>query len=241
MGAIIQPGSRNTAIYQEGRRVAAQLMEDERGDVLEGMIEALKRFNEENCVPPKDRGEIYDIAYRCMKDAAKEKGDEAEVKKDALLRLAPHFIVHEEAWGTHWSGKRVRIDAIVRPRDDSEWKTKAPKLGIEFKNFRGFNPSFDMKDYTRWWAQCHDYAETDFDGHGRVYVFAYNGFVHYHQRTGDSHASALAVRFWGRLGVGEIDPADMMFVINGTNKIWSLSRGVIDGRRMSMERKFGSR
>lgn len=241
MGSLVSEGGRNTALYNEGRRLAAELMEDDCQDVLESLLSGLKKFNEENCSPPKDRGEIYELAYRCMKDAAKAKGDESDLKKSVLLRLSAHFNVFEEVWGTHWSGKRVRIDAIITPKDDSEWKTKSPRLGIEFKNFRKFNPSFDMKDYTRWWAQCHDYAETKFDEHGYVYCFSYNGFHHYRQRMGREVAAAFAVRFWGRLGVGEIQPDELIFVINGTNKIWSERRGVIDGRRISMERKFGSR
>lgn len=242
MSSLISEGERYTALYEMGRRAAEELMDDDREDVLEALLSQLREFNEQNCVPPKGRGDIYEIAYRCMKDAAKIKGNESDLKRGVIDRLSKHFVVHEEVWGTHWSGKRIRIDAIITPRDDSEWKTRSPKIGIEFKNFRKFNPSFDMKDYTRWWVQCHDYAETNFDGHGYVYVFSYNGFHHYKQRSaGRETAAAFAVRFWGRLGVGEIQPDDLLFVMNGTNKIWSESRGVIDGRRMSMDRKFGSR
>lgn len=241
MNTLITEGGRNAALYAEGRRIAAELMEDDSLDVLVALLDGLKKFNDEHCTPPKDRHEIYELAYRCMKDAAKAKGDESDLKRRIIARLSSHFDVFEEVWGTHWSGKRVRIDAIITPKDDSEWKTKSPRIGVEFKNFRKFNPSFDMKDYTRWWAQCHDYAETKFDDHGYVYVFSYNGFSHYAQRAGRETAAAFAVRFWGRLGVGEIQPDELMFVINGTNKIWSERRGVIDGRRISMERKFGSR
>lgn len=241
MSGLITEGGRNTALYNEGRRIAAAAMEDDSLDVLEALLDGLKRFNEEHCTPPKHRHEIYDLAYRCMRDAAKAKGDESDLKRSVIARLASHFDVFEEVWGTHWSGKRVRIDAIITPKDDSEWKTKSPRIGVEFKNFRKFSPSFDMKDYTRWWAQCHDYAETKFDDHGYVYVFSYNGFSHYAQRAGRETSAAFAVRFWGRLGVGEIRPDDLMFVINGTNKIWSERRGVVDGSRISMERRFGSR
>jgi hypothetical protein len=234
-------GFRSESLFKEGVAVAIDLMESDSTSVLEELIHWLRDFNEKNCSPPKGQHDIYEIAYRCMKAAAKRKGDESDLKRDVLGKLSDHFIVHEEVWGNHWSGKRVRIDAILTPKDDSEWKTKSPRLGVEFKNFRSFDPSFNVKDYTKWWAQCHDYAETSFDGYGYVPVFSYNGFSHYRQRMGGGTATAFAVRFWGRLGVGEIVPSDLMFVMNGTNKIWSMSRGVIDGRRISMDRKFGSR
>jgi hypothetical protein len=237
----VEVGFRSDSLFHEGVAVAIELMENDCVSLLESLLEWLVRFNEQNCTPPKDRGELYEIAYRCMKAAAKRKGDESDVKRRVLESLSAHFTVHEEVWGNHWSGKRIRIDAILVPKDDSLWKTKSPRLGVEFKNFRSFDPSFSIKDYTKWWAQCHDYAETSFDGHGYVPVFSYNGFTHYRKRISNEVAAAFAIRFWGRLGVGELQPEDLMFVMNGTNKIWSLSRGVIDGSRISMERKFGSR
>lgn len=241
MEQSICEGERYTALHGEAMRLAVELMRDDSSSVLESMIERLKQFNEAYCSPPKHVGEIYEIAYRCMKDAARSLGDESNIKRDVLGRLSKHFNIYQEVWGTHWSGKRMRIDAIITPKDTSRWKTKSPRFGIEFKNFRGFNPSMDMKDYTKWWSQCHDYAETNFDGHGYVVLFSYNGFSHYRKRAGNRTTAAFAVRFWGRLNVGEITPEDLTFVMNGTNKIWSESRGVIDGARISVEPRHGSR
>lgn len=192
---------------------------------------------------------LVQVAQDCIKRASKILGDEAGVKDRVLSRLSKHFHIEEEVWGTHWSGKRLRIDAVLIPIDDSGWKTKRPRLGVEFKNFRSFDPSISIKDYTKWWSQCHDYAETKFDGHGHMYVFSYNGFSHYRQRTSSKSSAALAVRFWGRLGVGELEPTTdgwprkqcLMFVLNGTTKVWSEVSGVKEGSRMSMERKFGNR
>jgi hypothetical protein len=238
---VFATGERHEALFCEGNRIALELMQQDSGDVLEQLIDALHEFNERSCDPPKSRGDIQQLAYRCMSVAAKRFGDEKQFAKRVLQRLSKHFFIHEQAAGTHWSGRRLRIDAIIQPRDLSGWKDERPRFGVEFKNYHGFNPSFDMKDYTKWWSQCHDYAETNFDGHGYVYVFSYNGFSHYAARLGVSTDAAFAVRFWGRLGVGEIQPDDLLFVMSGTNKIWSERRGVIDGARISMERRFGSR
>ena len=237
----VEAGGRHDALFSEGKQIATELMEQDSTDVLEALVGWLCEFNERNCRPPKSRSDIYQIAYRCMSAAAKRFGDEKRLAKKVLQRLSKHFFIHEQAMGTHWSGRRLRIDAVIQPRDLSGWKDDAPRFGVEFKNYHAFSPSFDIKDYTKWWAQCHDYAETNFDGHGYIPIFSYNGFSHYAARLKSSTEQALAVRFWGRLGVGEIRPEDLLFVMSGTNKIWSESRGVIDGGRISMERKFGSR
>jgi hypothetical protein len=249
MESTIKEGSRYQALYEEGKRVAVDIIRDDSVDAFVEVMAALTRFNEQHCSPPKLVGDIYELAHRCIKEASKSLGDERAISKAVLGRLSKHFEIYEQVRGTHWSGRRIIIDAIVKPRDDSEWKTKSPSLGIEFKNFRGFRRSFDMKDYTRWWAQCHDYAETDFDGHGYVFVFSYNGFSHYRTRLKDSTSAALAVRFWGQLGVGELEPTrdtyrnrdNLVFTLQ-SHKIWSELNGPCGGaKHWSMNRKFGSR
>lgn len=231
-------------MYSAGMEIAESLMADDSLDVLGALMEKLCEYNEEHCSPPKSKGDVYQIAYRCMREAAKRIGDEGGVRDRVLKALSPHFHIHREVTGTHWSGKRIRIDAIVVPKDDSAWKTREPRLGIEFKNFNGFSPSLDMKDYTRWWSQCHDYAETDFDEHGYVYVFSYNGFSHYQKRASHPSTAAMAVRFWGRLGVGELSPDSrrgLTFTIQ-TSKVWSEANGPEQAAKTwEMKRKFGSR
>jgi hypothetical protein len=242
-------GSRYKVLFSAGVSLASDLLEEDTANPYPLVLERLTSINETQCSPPKSTIEISNLAYQCIKAASKFLGDERDLKRGVLDRLLVHFDVFEEVYGTHWSGRRIRIDAIIKPKDDSLWKTKSPSIGLEFKNFRGFNPSIDMKDYTKWWSQCHDYAETNFDGHGYVYVFSYNGFSHYRGRSSNSTVAAFSERFWGRLGVGEIAPGFAGFPrrpcltmrINGTNKIWNEIEGVRDGRRMSMERKFGSR
>lgn len=247
---MITEGNRYDALYAEGLRVAREVMRSDAtsASAVEQIVDLLDAMNRDQCVPPKHRGELYEVAYRCCKSAARELGQEKDISAKVLDRLARHFKIEEQVQGMHWTGRRLTIDAIVTPLDDSGWKTKSPSLGIEFKNFRAFNPSIDMKDYTKWWGQCHDYAETDFDGHGYIFVFSYNGFSHYRQR-GSSSLAALAVRFWGRLGVGELAPAfdgyprkeGLMFSMSGC-KVWSEITGPRDGaKNWNMKRKFGSR
>lgn len=54
--------------------------------------------------------------------ALTEFSDEAELIREVLTRLAPSFHVDREVWDTHCGGKRLRIDAILRPRDTEGWK-----------------------------------------------------------------------------------------------------------------------
>lgn len=253
------------SVLLEATSFALSLMREDDRDVVEPVVSLLMEHGEldravgnllaacpsthSKVVEEIAKSTLRKIAQDCIKRASKMLGDEVGIKDRVLSRLSKHFHVEEEVWGTHWSGRRLRIDAVLIPIDDSGWKTKRPRLGVEFKNFRGFDPSFSIKDYTKWWSQCHDYAETKFDGHGHMYVFSYNGFSHYRQRTSNESSAAFAVRFWGRLGVGELQPTTdgwprkqcLMFVLHGNTKVWSEVRGVREGSRMSMERKFGSR
>lgn len=248
MSEVFVEVRRYQSLFAEGCSLAKALMNDDSADVLGGVMDALRLINKEKCVPPKDDGDLFQIAYRCIEVASKALGGEREAKEPVLQRLSQHFHIHEEVWGTHWSGRRLRIDAIITPKDDSDWKTKSPHFGVEFKNFRGFKASGDMKDYTKWWSQCHDYAETDFDEYGYVYVFSYNGFSHYRTRSKNETTAAFAQRFWGRVGVGELMPGvdgfpakeSLMLMLQG-HKVWSEVAGVGCGKSWLMERKFGSR
>ena len=253
------------SVLLEATSFAISLMREDDRDIVEPVVSLLRQQGEcdraraslaaaypsmhSSVVKQIAESTLVRTAQDCIKRASKILGDEAGVKDRVLSRLSKHFRIEEEVWGTHWSGRRLRIDAVLTPIDDTGWKTKQPRLGVEFKNFRGFDSTFSIKDYSKWWSQCHDYAETKFDGHGHMYVFSYNGFSHYRQRISNESSAAFAVRFWGRLGVGELQPTTdgwprkqcLMFVLHGTTKVWSEVSGVKEGRRMSMERKFGSR
>lgn len=228
---------------------ATKLLADDRFRASSRLVAMLLDYVSHKCPGQYTEGEVYQIAYDCLNAAAKKAGDEDSLAKSVLAKLEPHFHIHEQVSGRHFSGKAMRIDAIVVPKDAAAWakSSSPPRLGIEFKNFRKFSPAFDTKDYTKWWAQCVDYANTEFDGFGFVYVFTYNGFEHYRQATSDGW-HAQAVRIFGQLGVGELVPGvdgyplrpSLMFMLKGSS-IWSEARGVTGGRQWSMERRFGSR
>ena len=93
---------------------------------------------------------------------------EESYKQRVFDILRPHFEIHTEVTGKHFSGKSLRIDAIVTPKANVEWKNKSVAMGIEFKDdlrMRG-----DTTNYTRWLAQCVDYASTYWDKYGYMFL-----------------------------------------------------------------------
>jgi hypothetical protein len=58
---------------------------------------------------------------------------EAELATWVLDELAPWFVVHREVAGTHWSDRRLRLDALLVPKQPGPWKDDRPAFGVEFK------------------------------------------------------------------------------------------------------------
>jgi hypothetical protein len=96
--------------------------------------------------------------------------NENDFARRILEILSPHFHIHKQIRGRHFSGKQMIIDAIVQPKNNWEWKNLEVALGIEFKDdlrIRG-----DTTNYTRWLAQCVDYSHTEWNTFGYIYIFA---------------------------------------------------------------------
>jgi hypothetical protein len=166
---------------------------------------------------------------------------EADLASAALVELDPYFTADREVWGTHCSGKRLRLDAVLRPRDPTGWADPPPAFGVEFKN--AYAGSFDTRHFTTWAAQAVDYAHTQWDGYGPLTIFACPAIsaAFAADRTASALAAArLMVRVLGQLGVGELGETGYGWTLrlNGDN-IWSERYGV--HRKWSLDRKVGSR
>ncbi|GAB3861552.1 hypothetical protein ACFPIJ_11875 [Dactylosporangium cerinum] len=85
--------------------------------------------------------------------------NEAELAERVLGILSPHFEIETEVDGRHCSGRQLRIDAVLRPRDPSDWKDDRPAFGVEFK-LASQGPSSTAK-FTQWARQAVDYTHTD--------------------------------------------------------------------------------
>lgn len=118
---------------------------------------------------------------------------ELEVSDELLIKLGRFFHIHQEVHGTHYSGKRVRIDAVLIPRDKHLWAGENIKLGLEIK--RGKNSIGEASKHA---AQSVDYANTHWDKYGYLYVFCFPDST---QGT-FSLAAGFYQRFLGQLGVG---------------------------------------
>ena len=170
------------------------------------------------------------------------------VVEEGLRQLGQHFVVQRQVPGRHFSGKQVFLDAVLQPKDARLWKNKRVALGIEFKDTLRYQQSYDTKDYTKWLAQCVDYSHAEWEGFGYLYVFAYGGLV---ERIGGRFDGLDLDRLdWflphlmAQLGIGELKAIPyhgLSFLLNGHHRIWSAVKGVEEGKRYNLERRFGSR
>ncbi|MEO3856150.1 hypothetical protein [Acrocarpospora sp. B8E8] len=161
---------------------------------------------------------------------------EADRATWALAYLGQWFQVEREVWGSHCSGRRVRLDAILRPRDSSSWKDEDPAFGVEFK----LAHSGSTRDFTAWAAQAVDYTHVYWHGYGRLRIFTCpSPFVVLAERDGGD----LMARMLGQLGVGELSPIQRRgwSLLLNDHVVWCESDGPVAAKQWSIKSKVGSR
>lgn len=168
---------------------------------------------------------------------------EIAIKNNYLPNLERNFHVYHEVHGKHFSGKKLKLDAILRPKDSHLWKNPDVALGIEFKDTIRFSNNYDTKDFTKWLAQCLDYSNTSWNGFGYIYIFACPSLVDgvAEQVIGNP---MFITNFMGQLGIGELKEMayyGLSFVLHGHHRIWSSMSGVEYGKHYTLTRRFGSR
>lgn len=166
---------------------------------------------------------------------------EREMADRVLARLEPWFYVQREVAGKHCSGRRLRVDAIIRPRQADQWCNPAVAFGVEFKfipNGAGINA------YTGWIAQAVSYSHVDWPDYGRLIILTCPGAASW-LSTGtanDSHGVMVARRLAGQLNVGELvlrRTYGLTLLVNGEH-IWSERYGVVRGRHWRLVPKSGN-
>jgi hypothetical protein len=163
--------------------------------------------------------------------------DEADLAERAIACLAPYFHVQREVQGTHFSGRRLRIDAILRPRDTTGWRDPDPAFGVEFKIAHQGGKS--TNEFTNWARQAVDYTHTNWDGYGRLPVFACPSIVD----TLPGDAGWLMAHLLGQFGVGELMPVEKegwALTVHGDQILWSQRRGPAEAQRRSLHPKVGN-
>lgn len=187
-------------------------------------------------------------AQRIALTSSGEKGFkyEQELANAVTAELAADFHTYPEVWGTHFSGMRLRLDLVVTPKEPDRWKRQNVALGVEFKSelcTRG-SGAFAAQ------AQAVDYANTNWDGFGYMYIFLFPG-VGRSISHGDNTYHQL--RLLDGLGVGQLvwNAGALQFEL-ANDIVWSSrinpysgkrygDNGVEKGRHWNMTRKFGAR
>lgn len=103
----------------------------------------------------------------------------------------------------------------------------------------------DTNNFTKWLAQRVDYSNTNWDDFGYIFVFACPSLVE-DIPAGASREDVVRVlnAVMGELGLGELREVPYhgwSFILHSRHRIWSASKGVEEGQRYTLERRFGSR
>lgn len=164
--------------------------------------------------------------------------NEAELAERVLAILEPHFEVEREVSGRHCSGRRLQVDAVLRPRDPSAWKDDSPAFGVEFK--MAHQGSFSTHEFTQWARQAVDYTHAEWNGYGPLYVFACPSPI----PASGGNDGWLMAHLLGQFGVGELSPRHdegWALSIHDNHILWSERQGVAAAKRWSLRRKIGGR
>ena len=172
-----------------------------------------------------------------------ELGSEQELVDAVARRLERWFVVEREVWGKHCSGRDLRVDAMIRPRDPSNWANPDVAFGVEFKA----SSSLDgVKGLTKWFAQAVDYTHVDWPGYGRCVVLMCPGadaWMRAQWSVGEGADLHIFKRVMGQQNVGELvlrwDAGFSILVNDG--KVWSERYGVANGKNWSLSVRTGAR
>jgi hypothetical protein len=173
---------------------------------------------------------------------------ESDLADDVLAALDPWFHYKREVRGTHCTGRRLRLDAVLWPRDPQDWKDATPVFGVEFK-LAGTAGYRSTKDFTAWAAQAVNYTHVDWDDFGRLMIFACPSVMRHFQTPAIRHAAWddprwLMSRLLWQLGVGELallKREGWTLLGQGDSVLWSQWKGARVARNWSIKPKVGSR
>lgn len=173
---------------------------------------------------------------------------EAEYKAIIFDKLYPYFHVKKEVTG-YFFGNRCRIDAVITPKDNTQWANKNISFGVEFKHFsenyegKG-EKSANLGYYAKQFKQIIDYSYTVFNDYGRLPILICPPlFNNMGNMPGSSSALQLIKNCMGQCNVGElcIDPrTGLTIYFNTLHRIWSERYGIGIGKTQQFLIKTGS-
>lgn len=154
-------------------------------------------------------------------------------------RLGPWFAIEREVPGDYCGGGRLRLDAMLRPHDTSDWADDDLAFGVEFKR----PLPADTKSWAGRLAQAVDYTHTDWDGYGRVRIFICDGSEHAPRDEFQRDQMLFRNMLW-QLGVGRLvfsEHRGLSLFGGHLDRLWSERDGVNHARIWSLKAKRGSR
>lgn len=166
---------------------------------------------------------------------------EAELITQVDMVMGTHFHIEREVPAQTPDGRRVRLDAVYRPRDPIGWRDSEPMFAVEYKQPPS---SFDTRDYTRWIAQAVSYTYAPVNDR-RLAVFTCPSPIT-PLTTGTIYgpeSGRLVARILGQLRIGELTPLEHRgwSLLLNEHVIWSERNGVEEGSRWSLTPRSGSR
>jgi hypothetical protein len=171
-------------------------------------------------------------------------GSETDAVDELVKIFQPYFHIQREIKGLHFSGRRLRLDLLLRPRNSSEWKNPDTAFGIEVKMP---NTERGWGECSRHFAQACDYANTLWDNVGLIPIFCWPIFMPRNMTVtlGDfpQGEEGFFYRVAGQMNVGFVYEAPYHGVglsLCG-HTIWNQCKGVCEGRFWSLKHKVGSR
>ena len=163
---------------------------------------------------------------------------ESDFSNKVLNILSDHFDIEEEVWGTHLAGRKLRIDAVIKPKDISEWKNKDIAFGLEFKS-----PSklVSFGNQLNFMKQCVDYSYTKFEGFGFIPILSCPRFSLDETYSNEKALTTLR-HFLNRFRIGELDKTyrGVSIIFAEHHYIWADGK-VNEGKKWELKPNFGSK
>src|SRR3990167_7468386 len=125
--------------------------------------------------------------------------DETEIKEIIFDRLRNNFHLKEEVECTHFTGKKLRIDAVLKEKKTGEY------FGLEIKACRENGSS---KHISKAIKQCIDYSQSLFGGKERLKILLFLPLL-------DLYAAAKNIRIGGRDDFPQVNPFNVVDAILG--------------------------
>lgn len=168
--------------------------------------------------------------------------------KTRVLQLAEdHFRIRREVVGKLFNN-RCKIDAIITPKDLTNWANKEICFGVEFKHFsENYNgkgtESANMGYYTKQFKQIIDYSYAEFPGLGRIPILISPPIFNNMTGLFEQKQAQLIKNCMGQCNVGELyidDRNGLSIIFNTGHNVWNAKWGVGIGKTALFKTKIGS-